>query len=43
VSAPTPPVSPDQARRNLRLALIHVVLAIASLAGFVWVTVAQRG
>jgi len=42
VSTPTPPVSPDQARRNLRLALFHVVLALASLGGFVWITVAQR-
>ncbi|MDP3857515.1 MAG: hypothetical protein Q8Q73_07120 [Stagnimonas sp.] len=43
MSPPSPQLSPDQARRNRRLALIHVVLALASLAGFVWITVAQRG
>jgi hypothetical protein len=32
----------EQARRNLRLALVHVVLALGFLAGFVWITVAQR-
>ncbi|WP_267897943.1 hypothetical protein [Stagnimonas aquatica] len=42
MTQPAPQQDREQARRNLRLALIHVVLALGFLAGFVWITVAQR-
>lgn len=39
MTQPTPPpVTPEQARRNRRLALVHLALAVGILVAFVWFT-----
>lgn len=38
-----PPVTPEQARRNRTLALVHAALAAGILVAFVWFTWASGG
>ena len=38
-----PPVTPEQARRNRTLALVHAALAAGILIAFVWFTWASGG
>lgn len=38
-----PPVTPEQARSNRRLALVHLALALGILFAFVWFTWASGG